>query len=325
MNRPVLFLAWTSTSGRAQDIANALGGEAAVIYPRIPYLRHPWSTVVRYAVSSVLTVSTLVRVRPRAVIVTNPPLIPPLIVAIWAAVARRPFVLDSHPTGFGRKGRAVLARLQGVHRVLARRARAVLVTTALVAEQVDRWGANGIVVHEAPVDFPMAQPPTDPRVLFVGIFASDEPVAAVVEAATLLPHVTFQITGSVDRAPRGLIDTSPSNVAYVGFLDQPAYRAAVATCSLVLTLTTEPSSVMRSGYEAIYAGVPLVVTDTEALRETFPSAGFCDNTGPSIAAAVTSVLTSPATETATRSRAALALQRDRWQGQLAALTAACLP
>ena len=314
----VLFVAWTRTSHRAEDIATELGGRAALVHPRVPLLPHPLSTAVRYAISAVLTLVLLVRHRPTAVVVTNPPLVPPLVVALWSRVTGRPFVLDSHPSGFGLKGRRGLARLQGVHAALARRADAVLVTTDETAHRVRSWGGTGLVVHEAPVAFPEPVAPVRATVLFVGIFASDEPVDVVVEAARRLPSVTFRVTGDPARAPKDL--AVPANVELTGFLGREDYRQAVSGASLVLTLTTEPTSVMRSAYEAVYAGVPLVVTDTAVLRETFPFAVFCDNTATSVAAAVTQALDEQET-LRDKAEAARELQLERWSRQLAALRA----
>lgn len=319
----MLFLAWTATSGRAHDIGEALGGQALLIYPGVPgWLRHPFSTAVRYGLSLLVTAAVLVRTRPAVVVVTNPPLFPPLLVAVWARATGRRFVMDSHPSAFGAKGKKVLARLQPVHRWLARRASGVLVTTDERAREVDAWGGHGIVVHEAPIPFPPAVRGDRPVVLFVGIFASDEPVGVVVDAARALPEVCFQITGDVARAPRGLVAASPANVEYLGYLPPEEFRRAVSSASLVLTLTTEPSSVMRSAYEAVYARVPLVMTGTQVLRETFPFAVFCDNTGPSVATAVGAALRSLDDLRAVTEEAA-AMQDERWQGQLGQLRAAC--
>jgi glycosyltransferase involved in cell wall biosynthesis len=320
----VLFLAWTKTSGRAEDISAALRGDAHLVFPRVPLLPHPFSTALRYAIGTVQSALLLLRARPSAVVVTNPPLIPPLVVALWAAATRRPFVLDSHPSGFGLKGRRVLAVLQPVHRALARRATGVLVTTNELAGRVDAWGGRGIVVHEAPVDFPEPSPPTDPTVLFVGIFASDEPIDAVLDAARLLPDTRFRITGDPRRAPAQLVGSAPANVELTGFLATEAYRSAVSGASVVLTLTTEPHSVMRSAYEAVYAHVPVVMTDTAVLRGDFPYALFCENTGASIAAALRQALASQG-ELRARAPEAAALQRARWDKQLVALREACAP
>jgi glycosyltransferase involved in cell wall biosynthesis len=320
---PVLVLAWTNRPGRALDLAESLGGEAVVAYPRTPgFLRHPFSTALRYALSTVITVSTLVRLRPSAVVVTNPPLIPPLVVAAWSRLTRRPFLLDSHPSAFGAKGKWVVARLQFVHRWLARAAEGVLVTTDERAAEVDGWGARGVVVHEAPVAFPQHRAQATPVVLFVGVFAPDEPVEAVVDAARLLPEVQFQITGDVRLAPSALLADAPANVSFVGYLGAEDYRRCVADATVLLTLTTEPSSVMRSAYEAVYARTPLITTGTPALRELFPHAVFCDNTAESVRDAVVRALqTLP--ELASQVDAALAVQDRRWAQQRAELAGLC--
>jgi glycosyltransferase involved in cell wall biosynthesis len=113
-------------------------------------------------------------------------------------------------------------------------------------------------------------------------------------------------------------------VRLLGYLGLQEYADAVASASVVLTLTTEPSSVMRSAYEAVYARVPLVTTDTPVLRETFPYAVHCGPTAADIAAAVRRALDGLDDLRAVSERAA-AVQLARWDGQLAELREACDP
>lgn len=318
----ILVVAWTATSGRALDLAEVLDGRAALVYPRPPaWLAHPVSTLWRYLVSSLMTVGLLLRHRPHVVVVTNPPVVPPLLAALWCLATGGRLVLDSHPSSFGGKGMTWMTRLEPVHRVLARRSSAVLVTTADRARQVDEWGGRGLVLHEPPVPFPPRTEGGPPTVLFVGVFAPDEPVHDVVEAARRLPDVTFQVTGDPRTAAPALLAALPANVDLVGFLAQPDYRRAMSSASVVLTLTTEPSSVMRSAYEAVYARVPLVTSDTPVLRELFPHAVHCANDADAIAAAVKHAL-----DDLPRMRAvadeARAEQASRWAHQLAALRGA---
>ena len=69
-----------------------------------------------------------------------------------------------HPGGFGLQGDRVSAQLQGVHRAVAARARAVLVTDAALAARVDAWGGRGLVFHEAPGEISATPaPPLAPR------------------------------------------------------------------------------------------------------------------------------------------------------------------
>lgn len=322
-HEPVTFVAWTSRSGRAEDIAHALDGRPAVLSPSVPKrLPAVSAALLRYALSLLAMLRVLLRQRPRVVVATNPPIIPVIVAAVYARATGGRFVMDSHPTAFGAKGHRVSQRLQPLHRWLARRAAAVLVTIDERAEQVDSWGGRGLLVHEPPVAFPHGEPADQPTVLFVGTFASDEPVREVVEAARLLPEVHVQVTGDPARCPLDLRSDAPPNVDFVGYLDPRAYRHAVASAHVVLTLTTEPSSVMRSAYEAVYAGTPLVVSDTPALREFFPEALHSPNTAAGIAGTVSAAL-GDLDRLRAGAQAARAVQTARWQQQLAELREAC--
>ena len=70
----VAFIAWTPTPGRAIDIAAALGGEARPFYFRCIVNRR--LIPVRYLMDTLRTALYLARRRPRAVVVTHPPIFP---------------------------------------------------------------------------------------------------------------------------------------------------------------------------------------------------------------------------------------------------------
>jgi hypothetical protein len=198
-------------------------------------------------------------------------------------------LLDSHPSSFGRKESWIWARMLPVHAWLARRSAATLVTTEELAEVVRSWGGRPLLVHEAPGDWVFDPSPTGatrPRVLFVTIMSSDEPIAAVVEMARRLPDIDVLVTGDPALAPAALRHDVPPNVVLTGYLDHDRYHEAVRGADLVLALTTEPTSVMRCAYEAVYAGRPLLVSDWPALRPLFPFAELSPNDGPALADSV---------------------------------------
>ena len=68
----------------------------------------------------------------------------------------------------------------------------------------------------------------------------------------------------------GLRDLAPPNVTFTGFLPSEEYERALLDADVIMTLTTEPSSIMRAAYEAVYARRPLIVTDWPLGRETVP-------------------------------------------------------
>jgi glycosyltransferase involved in cell wall biosynthesis len=316
---PVLFVSWAFVRGRCSEIAEALGGASVSVYdPRFSDRR---IAPLRYLVSSVITAAILVWRRPRSVIVTNPPIFPGLVAFAYGRLTGTPVVLDSHPGAFGRKDDRVSARMLPVHRWLARRSAAVMVTADGFVEEVQSWGGRGVVVHEAPPAWRVEGPSPAgerPNVLFVAVFAKDEPVAEVVEAARRLPDCDVLITGDVRKAPPGLVESAPANVDFVGFVPEDEYVALLEGADVVVALTTEPLSVMRSAYEAVYARRPLVVTDWPELRSLFPFAVPTGNDTESLADAIR-VAVDERDCLVGHVEEALALQDRRWDEQLAAL------
>jgi glycosyltransferase involved in cell wall biosynthesis len=268
----VLFVAWGAVGGRPAELAHALGADVLCLFPPGP-ARRP-SAPLRYLQCALETGRYVRRHRPRVIVVTNPPVIAGLITYAWGKSVGATLVLDSHPGGFGAQGDRVAARLQVVHRWLVRRAAFSLVAAPRWADVLRSWGGVSEVVHEAPGD----DTPTEParrgrlRILFVGRFAPDEPVDLVVAAAGQVPSCDVSITGDLDRCPDALRSGAPPNVRFVGFLDADDYRAAVDESDVVVCLTTEPGSVMRAAYEAVYACRPLIISGWPLARELFPFA-----------------------------------------------------
>jgi hypothetical protein len=310
----LVFLAWSRNGGRSAEIAAALGGDAVCVFPQRLGNRRLFP--LRYLYSSVVTVRELARRRPKSLIATNPPVFPGLLAWMYAKVARVPFALDSHPTSFGAKDHVASQRLLAVHRWLARRAAAVLVTTRDWADVLASWGAKGLIVHEAPP--PWTVPPlvgdSRGRVLFVGVFGGDEPVESVVRAASLRPDLDVWITGDLRRCPPELRSIAPTNVTFVGYLRGDAYRQAVAAADVVVALTTEPTSIVRAGYEAVYARRPLVISDWPQGNEVFPYAVATANEPGALAAALDLAL-APEQRDAARLENARSEQLSRWEQQ----------
>jgi glycosyltransferase involved in cell wall biosynthesis len=323
MDRPrVSFVAWSSVGGRSAEIAAALEGEAACFYslPGAP----PALVPLRWCHSALRMILYLMRRRPRALIVTNPPIFPGLIGVTYGRLTGAPVLLDSHPGSFALKGDRVARIMLPVHRWLAPRVAGVMVTVEQLGERVRSWGGRALVVHEAPARRASNAPPgpRDPlEVLFICTFDPDEPVDAVLEAVATLPEVHLTVTGDTRRLPEATHQNAPENVRFVGYLPAEEYARALERCDAVLALTTEPTSIVRAGYEAVYAQRPLVVSDWPALRETFPHAVHVANDPSSIARGLRRACRAYP-ELRRLTRQALITQQRRWENQLTALVGA---
>jgi hypothetical protein len=306
-------------SGRSREIAQALGGEAHCLFP--PEATWRPHAALRYLLCAANTVWYLLRRRPASVVVTNPPVIAGLVGLACARAIGARIVLDSHPGGFGAQGDNVSARFQWLHRWLVRHVDGCAVASEPWVDVVTGWGGRAVEVHEAPGDLagPTSRAPRSGplHLLCVGRLAADEPTAEVVAAAGQVPHCTFLVTGDPARAPE-LVRSAPGNVTFVGFLEPEAYQRALRNADAVMTLTTEPSSVMRAAYEAVYAEQPLIVTDWPIGRTLFPCAVHVANDAGSIAAGV-GRMDDDLSHYVEVSPQARELQLQRWEGQLDSL------
>ncbi|HXZ61291.1 MAG TPA: WecB/TagA/CpsF family glycosyltransferase [Acidimicrobiales bacterium] len=314
--RPPVFIAWGLVGRRAHELAAELGADVLACYPpggpaRPPVLR-------RYLLSTLATARYLVARRPSAVIVTNPPIIPSLLALAYTSLTGRPLVVDDHPGAFGAMGYTVGKRLEPLHKMVARRARGCLVTDAQWVDVVRSWGGRGVILHESPGTIEPAPRRTcreHPEILFVSVFARDEPVDEVLGAARLVPEMRVRVTGDRAKAPQVPV---PDNVELVGLLDFDDYVEALRGADVVLALTTEPTSAMRAGFEAIWAEKVLVVSDWPLSKELFPSAVPVANTAEAIAAGLREAVADHAALTG-RSRDARGEQLAKWEEQVSEL------
>jgi hypothetical protein len=253
-------------------------------------------------------------------VVTNPPIIPALIGAVYARLTRASLILDDHPGAFGAMGYRIGAAMRPLHRRLVAQARLCLVTDRSWVDVIRSWGGEGLVLHEAPATWTPAAHPcgAHPRVLFVCTFARDEPAAEVIQAARQVPELHVLITGDVRHRPAG---DQPENVEFVGFLDPDAYREAVEAADVILTLTTEPTSAMRAAFEAVWAEKVLVVSDWPLLHSLFPEAVHVGHTPEAIAEGLRVAVADHARRSAS-APAARERQLGEWADQLLKLRTA---
>jgi glycosyltransferase involved in cell wall biosynthesis len=285
----VVVLAWTKILGRQVDLAYQLSGEAKIVFPD----RVTDNKIVRYLLSAVQTIVFLRRGSYRVLIVTAPPIETALICATFRRRGK-PLILDSHPGAFGLMGDAHSRKLQILHRWLWRRSALVLVTTEELAKTVSAGGGHALVFHEPFARWQELEEPSVPtelpgsvhpiRVCVPFIFARDEPVDVLFSVARRLPNIEFRVTGNPDRLPSGT--AIPPSVTLVGFLGPEKFLSEMKKSDIVIVLSTERESVMRTAYEAIRVGRPLVVSRTEATLKYFPYAFHTENTETSITAAL---------------------------------------
>lgn len=279
----LLFVSWAPFCSRSDNIARELGGRSVMIYHSF-WGSHYATVLFKYLSQSVATFLVLLRSRPRHIFVMSPPAIACLPVWIYTKLFRAVYVVDAHTAAFvDPRWRA----LEFVTRFFARHALTTLVTNSHWQSMLQGWGSRSDIVTDVPVQFPVPQAvmlPSGSKIAVVCTFTFDEPVATIFEAAVLVPEVSFHFTGNWKRLPPEVMARKPSNVQLMGFLPAAEYAGLLTQCTAVMSLTTLDHTMQRGAYEAAYLSRPIVTSNFEVLRRSFPKATvFVDCTAESIA------------------------------------------
>lgn len=292
MNRPaVVVLGWTEGHRRTAALAAALGVE-----PRfMPWARHGRGgrhLVTGWVRSAVRTVGLVRGAAPDAVVVVQaPPVFAPL-VAVAARRRGQRIVVDAHSGAFNDERWAWAHGLQ--RRVLARCDLLVVTNEGLVADEGLPPGLRVAVAHdvlEHRADEEGDRVEEEDRVLdlrartvvFPASGAPDEPLDAVRGAAALLADRGFEVV--VTGRQRALV--AGPGLRPSGWLDERAYEDLLRSSVCVLALTTREHTMQRAAYEALERDLPVVCSDTAALREAFGGAAeYAAPTAAGIAEAV---------------------------------------
>jgi glycosyltransferase involved in cell wall biosynthesis len=245
--------------------------------------------LLRYVELIIRTFSLVAREKPARVFVQNPSIVLSMLMVCLKPVFRFILIVDEHNSGiYPLEGHSIF--LNVFARIIVRFSDIVIVTNQVLADVCRRWGGNPVVMPDPlPVleysgkeksNFQPVKTHFFPfTVLFICTWAADEPYEEVIESATKLGHqdVELRVTGKYpDRFEQGV---SPK-VKLLGFLSEEDYLRELLSCSAVLVLTSRENCLNCGAYEAVSAGKPGVLSDTEVLRNYFHQ-GFVFTTNSS--------------------------------------------
>lgn len=248
---------------------------------------HPATILFKYVGQAIMTFRILLREKPRAVFVMTPPVIAILPVFLYSKLRKIPYIIDAHSGAFlNLRWR----HLQWLQHALSRSASTTIVTNGFLAERLRSRNAHATVIRDVPVRFAPRAAPADGRDFTIAVVCSfnyDEPIKEIIEAARQLPGVRFFVTGNPKHLDPTFAREFPTNVSLTGFLPVDQYGALLAEAHAVLTLTTLDHTMLRGAYEAIYQSTPVIISDSQILRDAFPEGAIhVPNTAPTIRQAI---------------------------------------
>jgi hypothetical protein len=280
----VTAIVWAPSERRTELLAERLGASLHNVH----YLlyKRPIVAPIKYVPQTLRTWQLLASDRPAVAFVTNPPVFAGLCVAVYSAVTRTPFVMDTHPPALYSRKWAWTVPLQ---RALARRALVNIVDQDRFRELFASWGARAVAVEAPPVtvDVDARRDDVAFELAVVNTFAADEPLEPLLEAARRLPDVRFAVMGDTALAARRLLAAAPQNVVFTGYLEGGDYWSCLARARAVMALTTYPHSLLSGAQDGVAVARPLLLSDQPALRDYFPrGAVFAANTADAFVVAI---------------------------------------
>jgi len=263
---PWMFIAWAPYARRSESLARELGAELCLVH----YLKFqtPIYAPVKYILQGIRTLMLLFSKRPTVVFVQNPPFACSLVVYLYCYTVGAHFVFDHHSAVFS----PVWDWALPIQKSLAQRAITNIVTNQHWAEIVQSWGASALIMGDPFLELAQGEMfRVEPgfSVAFVSTFAPDEPLDAVLQAATQVPKVHFYITGDSKRQPKSFFDSLPNNVTCTGFLPDARYVGLLRAVDAMLVLTTRDHTLQLGGCEAVSLAKPLITSDWPCLKKFF--------------------------------------------------------
>ncbi len=246
----------------------------------------------RHIASSMWTIFLIIKERPGTIIIQYSYMLL-IILAIYKLLFKNRIrlVADCHTKALRRRAPKYLDRVfWPIKRWSFRQADAMIVSNkALIAEASILNGR--VLVMPDPIPL-IEHTSSDSKsyenyCVFISSFAADEPISDVMKAASILKEeIPFYWTGRVPKSMHNLISAA-KNIEFTSYLEDGDYQKLISNARCLLILSVEDNCLMSGAYEALAAGVPMVLSDTRALREFFESAAvYCNHIPENIAAAV---------------------------------------
>jgi glycosyltransferase involved in cell wall biosynthesis len=241
--------------------------------------KKPWIAPLKYPPMWLKTWWVLFKQRPLAVLVINTPVFAPLCVFMYCRYAKIPFAMNVHGHTLGGRRWGWSRPLQ---QFLAKNATINLVGTTEYERIFESWGARKLFLEDPPPEIPSFDNLVlngEFSVTVVNTFAGDEPLELILDSAQYLPDVRFFVLGDTRLAKKTFLGSAPQNVRFTGYLRGDQYWKQLISSNAIMTLTTNPYSLVSGGLEGMYVGKPLILSRQPALLEYFTKGTvFIDHT-----------------------------------------------
>lgn len=252
--------------------------------------------IVRYLHASFGTLQYLLRRRPRVLIVQNPSLVLTLLAVLLRPLFRYRLVVDAHNEAVQPfiNTQPIMVTLS---KWLLRQADLTIVTNQHLADVVQNaGGVPGVLPDRLPNIRPsrMERSRGKLRAVLIATFASDEPIAEVLEAASRITgKMELYVTGRLKDLPESTRKIYSGSVTFTDFLPEKEYWELLDEADFIVDLTLMDDCLVCGAYEAVALGKPAMLSDNKATRDYFhKGAVYVGNTVDSLVIGMELMITS---------------------------------
>lgn len=262
---PAMWITWEKHR-RTTEIAKCLNVYVVTILSSV-------SKPLKYIKLILLSSKAIYINRPCVVIVQNPSLVLTALACIGKIILHYTLIVDTHNAGLCYEEYPAPYLFQSAMKWLQRSANITIVTNTSLAERVmENRGQAYVLPDRIPEWHSLSKIKLKGKntVVCISTFGKDEPYWNIFECVKYLPDDTvLYVTGNYRKALNSGYLPKARNLVFTGYLEEKDFQNLLYSADLILDLTTRPDCLVCGAYEAISAGTPLILSDTNVLREYF--------------------------------------------------------
>lgn len=152
----------------------------------------------------------------------------------------------------------------------------IIVSNSSLLERLKNYSCKFVVLPDRLTQIPKLAAPSflnsnNFNITLISSFSDDEPIEDFIKgflSAKSPKNSVLYITGKKQLA-NGLLSYESDKIKFTDFLPEQGYEALIQHSRLLVDLTTREDCLVCGAYEAISAEVPVLLSKTKVLEETF--------------------------------------------------------
>jgi len=242
------------------------------------------NSLIRHLVSSLWTIKILVVQRPKIIFIQLSFLLL-LICAIYKIIRFNKVVIvaDCHTKALRRKAKGQLNKIfWPLKKFSFKTINLSIISNTGMEKDIKILHRNYIILPDKipEINYKKQSSEKSKYCVYISSFAIDEPFDEIFEVARILdPDINIFWTGkqNKNRVEGHII---PENLNFTGYMNFDEYYKLIANADCLLALTYEDDCLQSGAYEALSVVVPMVISDTKALRDYFGESAIYTDHNP---------------------------------------------